>query len=215
MEHGDINISSSFFGHSLAVPILSSPMDTITGLEMMGTMWKNGGLGVHHRYTSTVVLRGVASSSGGCIAVSPSMGISTIEEIYKYNGEMLTVVMDVAHGDTSRNLEFCMELISLGISAVSGNIATQAAAEMYLANGISYLRVGVGSGSACSTRISYRCRIPARLCIIRNKQTAKKLSRNQESSDGGHKTTGDIVKTFSIRSRLYNVGWDACWNKRK
>jgi len=47
----EFNVSSSiFFSYNLTIPVLSSPMDTITGTKMMDAMWHNGAIGVHHRY---------------------------------------------------------------------------------------------------------------------------------------------------------------------
>ena len=75
IERGGIDTSSTFCGHKMLLPVLSSPMDTVTGFTMVIEMRKRGALGIYHRYEydkSPEVLQRVAREKCG-MAVSPSM----------------------------------------------------------------------------------------------------------------------------------------------
>jgi len=75
----EFNVSSSiFFSYNLTIPVLSSPMDTITGTKMMDAMWHNGAIGVHHRYCEWEELEKAALEHMGGIAISPSGDIDKI-----------------------------------------------------------------------------------------------------------------------------------------
>lgn len=201
IERGQIDLTADFFGRILQVPILSSPMDTVTGIPMMVAMRENGGYGIHHRYCSYAELDGAAYHGG--IAVSPSMDFNDIQTIMM-NSASKIVVLDVAHGHTKRNLDFCKELIRFGYNVVSGNICTSEAAEAYLNIGVNYLRVGIGSGSVCTTRMVTGVGVPNSIAIPSIKEA---LGDDVHIiSDGGHKTTGDIAKAFALGAEFVMLG---------
>lgn len=194
-ERDDVNITTRFFDKSLELPIISSPMDTITEQGMIYAMEDNGGYGFHHRYCSLKTLRLVK----GGIAVSPSMDM---EKLCKYVSPT-TVVLDVAHGHSKRNLEFCAELVRRGFKVVSGNIVTSKAVEDYLKIGVNTFRVGLGSGSVCSTRMVTGVGVPQAFAIntLRNR-----FSNITIISDGGHRTTGDIIKALALGADMVMLG---------
>lgn len=201
IERGEIDLSANFFGRILKVPVLSSPMDTITGMDMMSAIRNEGGYGIHHRYCNYDTLKD-ASFLGG-IAVSPSMNLQEIEKILKYSNSKIAV-LDVAHGFTRRNLDFCISLINMGWNVVSGNICTAKAAEAYLYIGVHHLRVGIGSGSVCTTRSVTGVGKPQYLAIpeIREEFNDKVYI----IADGGLKTTGDIAKAFALGADFVMLG---------
>lgn len=200
-EHEAIDISTKFFGYDLKIPIISSPMDTITGVGMMVAMQKGGGIGIHHRYYSDRELAKLALACGG-IAISPSMGIKFLDVVSEISSCAL-VVMDVAHGHTKRNLDYCKEAVELGMSVVSGNIATAWAAEGYLKIGVNHLRVGIGSGSICSTRMVTGCGKPQASAVY---DIHRAFPEAHIISDGGHKTYGDIVKSLALGADFVMLG---------
>jgi len=200
-ERGDIDILSDIFGMIMKVPIISSPMDTITGLNMSKTLFEYGALGIHHRYCSEIELE-FASNFGG-IAVSPSIGMGVIGRIMEKRSFPL-LALDVAHGHTKRNLDFAHELIEMGAEVISGNIVTEEAAEAYLKIGVKALRVGIGSGSACTTRVVTGVGIP-QLSAIQNIYDAVGTDAII-ISDGGHRTTGDIVKALAFGADFVMLG---------
>ena len=128
-----------------------------------------------------------------------------IETLLTFNSD-LVAVMDVAHGYTKRNLEFCVEMQRLGVNVVSGNIATVHAAEHYLKLGINHLRVGVGSGSVCSTRIVAGVGYPQGSALYEINTLRKDYPNMRIISDGGHRTSGDIVKALAFGADFVMLG---------
>lgn len=202
LEREDIDISSYFCGLKLDIPILSAPMDTVTGLSMIKAMKKNGALGVHHRYCSNADLLSVAPKCD-ILAVSPSMGIEFIDSLLLFNPNLI-LMLDVAHGHTKRNLDFCEKMLARNVRVVSGNIATVDAAKDYLSIGISALRVGIGNGSICTTRQVTGCGYPQGSALMEISDYVG--DRVYIISDGGIKTYGDIVKALALGADLVMSG---------
>jgi len=206
VEREDINIGTELFNKELKVPVISSPMDTITGLPMIYAIRMAGGTGIHHRYCNLDWLEEV-SLNHGAIAISPSMEIEFLEKIIAQNSinkYPSIFCLDIAHGHTKRNLDFCYELVKMGANVISGNIITAYAAEAYLKIGVKALRVGIGSGSVCSTRVVTGVGIP-QLTAIQNVWDA--VGNDAVIiSDGGHRTTGDIVKALAFGADFVMLG---------
>src|SRR3972149_1493196 len=203
-ERGDIDIRSILFEMPMLVPIISSPMHTISGIGMLEAMLYGGGFGIHHRYCEAEYL--IKASDYGGIAVAPSMGLKLFEWMIKYwTGPYPPILcVDVAHGYTKRNLDFAHELIKMGAEVISGNIVTEEAAEAYLKVGVQALRIGIGSGSVCSTRVVTGIGIP-QLTAIQNIWDA--VGNDAVIiSDGGHRTTGDIVKALAFGADFVMLG---------
>jgi IMP dehydrogenase len=179
-------------------------MDTISGIGMLEAMLQGGGIGIHHRYCETGIL--IMASDFGGIAISPSMDMEFIASMTKnWDGRLPPIFcLDVAHGHTKRNLDFAHELIKMGAEVISGNIVTEEAAEAYLKIGVKALRVGIGSGSACTTRVVTGVGIP-QLTAIQNIYDA--VGNDAVIiSDGGHRTTGDIIKSLAFGADFVMLG---------
>lgn len=202
IEHGDVDIKTDWFGITVRLPVLSSPMDTISGIKMLRAFSDFGCRGIHHRYCGMEDLRNAIWF--GDIAVSPSMGIDTILSVLPSE---VILVMDVAHGHTKRNIEFAKELVDAGYNVVSGNIVTPHAMYHYAKIGVKHFRVGIGSGSVCTTRMVTGVGYPQASAIqelyneIKDNQVDYKLI-----SDGGHKTTGDIIKALVLGADFVMLG---------
>jgi len=196
--------AATLFGHSLSVPVISSPMDTITGVKMMAAIRDAGGIGIHHRYCDTDIMIIAAAYENGGIAISPSVGADLIIEIANLYPKTF-FCMDVAHGHTKRNLDYCKELISNGVNnIISGNIVTVKAAEDYYDTGIDHFRVGIGNGSVCKTRVVTGFGRP---------QASALMDLNDAFgedatliSDGGIKNYGDIAKAFACGASYIMTG---------
>lgn len=202
-----IDISNyELFGHKIDVPIISSPMDTVTEFEMMDALLKAGAVGVHHRYCEFDKLYNACKNvEWGGIAISPSMNLDGI--VYLGNTfKNIFFVIDVAHGHSEKIISFCKTLFENGINnIVSGNICTSFAGEMFLRIGVNHLRCGVGGGSRCSTRTVTGFGYPQGNCIYEMK---KQLGNDAIIiSDGGCKNTGDIIKAFSLGADFVMTGY--------
>jgi len=158
-EREEVNITTTFCGYEMTVPVISSPMDSVTNFEVVQKMREYGGLGIHHRYDDPNTILRSARQQGG-IAVSPSMDKNFLKQCVQINPEQVAVI-DVAHGHTQRNLDFAKLLQDLGYKhIVSGNIVTISAALSYIDIGVKMLRIGMGSGYACTTRVNIGVGIP-------------------------------------------------------
>lgn len=212
-SRSSINIGSDLgtFGF-LEVPIISAAMDTVTELAMVKEMRRLGAHSIHHRYVQYAGHLRDALEHGGTIAVSPSMGIDAVDRISDgIDGVRLAI--DVAHGDNAAAIEFAKRCVGRGWSVMSGNICTVDAAKRYIDAGVSVLKVGIGGGSACTTRVISGCGYPQLSAIM---EIHDAIPRNVKIiSDGGHKTSGDIVKALAagadavILGRLL-AGTDEC-----
>jgi IMP dehydrogenase len=203
-REGDTASKTDLFNWSISVPVITSPMETITGIKMMGSAWFEGAVGVHHRYCDFSVLREAACYTGG-IAISPSMNIKNIVELYKISPDNF-FVLDIAQGDTEKAITFCKNLLNEGIAnIVSGNIVTKSAVERYLNVGVKYIRAGVGAGSRCLTRVVTGFGYPQASCIHELYQEFK--DDIVIISDGGCKNTGDVIKAFALGAKFVMSGY--------
>jgi IMP dehydrogenase len=211
---------SFFFDWELDVPIISSPMDSVSEEKMLTVLWNSGAIGVHHRYCNFQLQKDAITNPeiiAGGIAISPSMNIDEIVSFMNKNSNCFAVV-DVAHGDSKKVIDFCKNILSNGIrKIVSGNIVTLSAAQKYLNMGISYLRVGMGNGSVCSTRGVTGFGYPQASAVY---NIWKEFPESYIISDGGCKTTGDICKALSLGAkkvmsgRMF-AGTDECPKSKK
>lgn len=184
----DVDLSTRVGNQMLSIPILSSPMDTVTGTDMQIAMSNIGGMGIHHRYCDIETT--IKASSLGGIAVSPSMGFDFLERVTKNT----LLVIDVAHGDSKPALDYAEGLVTRGYYVMSGNICTGIAARRYMDVGVTVFRVGIGSGGNCSTRMVAGVGVPQLTAIMDVHEACPKC---HVISDGGHRTAGDIVKALA------------------
>lgn len=171
----------------LELPIVASPMDTVCDWEMALTLWKMGAHGIIHRYMSIeeqcASIKRLVSEMGECLALglhNSEREFNPISAAIGVNGDFQeracelvkagvnVLVIDVAHGNHQNVLD-ALEWLNcnlLGIDIIAGSIATADAA-LKLANTsfslrreVDGLRVGVGGGSLCTTRIMTGVGIP-------------------------------------------------------
>lgn len=219
----NVNPQTMVGKHPLYIPIVSSPMTTVTDLAMQGAMLKFGGLGVHHRYSSRNLTFEqklswfLPRAIHGPVAVSPSLGIhfmgSLIMELatqYAMERDRQTFVIDVAHGHRAEVLNFAKDLKRYGVSVWSGNIVTAEAAHEYksiLDPNTDALRVGIGAGASCTTRLVSGCGRPQASAIDEVFQyTTHHAPGLSIVADGGIKSSGNIVKALALGADAVMVG---------
>lgn len=215
---------------TLKIPLISSPMDTITEHKMAIAMALCGGLGVIHKNMSfeaqakeVEIVKNfneiedkdshVAKPSvdkRGKLLVAAAIGIS--EDRYKRIEKLIEagadiIVIDTAHGHSQNVLKAIKEIKKLysNIDVIAGNIATSEGAKALIDAGVDAIKIGIGAGSICTTRIIAGIGVPQLTAISDASEIAKKNNVGS-IADGGIKYSGDIVKAFAIGADAIMAG---------
>ena len=213
----EVNLTSEIGDCSFRLPIISSPMDTVTEGRMMRTMAKLGGLGVLHRYNTPVhqasIFADVRMSleeeeSEGSSKLSAALGSSDDYEkrakILVDNGIRILCV-DVAHGHhsmTERTIKTLKDAHGERVLIMAGNVATPEAYSSLSDWGADAVRIGIGGGSICSTRVQTGHGMPTFQSILDCANTSGAVI----IADGGIKTAGDIVKALAAGADFVMLG---------
>ena len=212
-------ISKNFW---LASPLVAAPMDTVCGLEMAWQMYLVGGAGCLHRFCSIDQQCEMTSGLKKRIEQSPSpvwknqkapiVAAIGVQKDDRLRATKLVeaganiLVIDVAHGDHQNvidMLHWCKETpLFIDVDIIAGNIATAESAIRLQEAGADGLRVGIGGGSLCTTRIKTGFGIPNVTSIERVSSVAKV----PVMADGGIRTSGDIAKALAVGANCVMLG---------
>ena len=205
----------------LDLPILSSPMDTVTESEMAITMCEAGGLGVIHRYNEIDEQCGLVADTfahapnkdggGYCANIAAAVGVSELvikRSCALWENGANIICIDVAHGHHVLVKEAIENIrIELGskVHIMAGNVATLEAFNDLVDWGADSVRCNIGGGSICTTRTQTGHGIPGLQTIM---ECAKSNKRNQAKiiADGGIKNSGDIVKALAAGADFVMLG---------
>ena len=198
------------------IPIISSPMSTVTEHNMSNTMIDQGGLGIIHRYNSIEHQSNLLSKVNNNLYKSAAIGASgdykeRLSELVK--NDLNIVCIDIAHGDHVL-MENAIEFIRSEYShlfVIAGNIATGHAYKRLTQAGAHAIRSSVGSGSICTTRIQTGHGIPTFQAVLDCYKAKLELQKlDQKTSyiiaDGGIKNSGDIVKSLAAGADFVMLG---------
>ena len=194
------------------IPIVASPMDTVCEADMAIKMMELGGVGCIHRFCTMIeqaeMVSKVAihkfSSVFTEIKDLPVMAAIGVSKRDMDRAKMLVdagvdvLLIDVAHGDHEnviRMIKWCKnQFKKRDVDIIAGNIATAEAAERLQEAGADGLRVGIGGGSLCTTRIKTGFGVPNVTCLeeIHNVATVPIMA------DGGIRSSGDISKALAV-----------------
>ena len=196
---------------SLKVPFLSSAMDTVTESKMAIGIANEGGLGIIHRNLNIKQQsKEVEKVKNKKLQVGAAVGTSQ-EDIDRAksltsNGVDL-IVIDTAHGHSEkviRTLEKLKKSIK-NIPVCVGNIATGEAAKKLYNSGADIIKVGIGPGSICTTRMVAGVGVPQISAIMEVKKALHK-KKIKIISDGGIKFSGDIAKALAAGADAIMMG---------
>ena len=196
----------------LKVPLISSAMDTVTESKMAIAIAKSGGLGIIHRnldIKKQVLEIKKVKKQKLLVGAAVGAGVNELkraEAILKENIDM--IVVDTAHAHTkkvSEIIRFIKKKKSKKTSLCAGNIATAEAAKFLLKLGVDIIKVGIGPGSICTTRLVAGIGVP-QLSAILNVRNGIKNKSVKIISDGGIKYSGDLAKAFAAGADAVMVG---------
>jgi IMP dehydrogenase len=203
-QHVDTSMTDRTGRLSLELPLMTANMDTITESAMANYIGARGGIGVLHRVMS--VERNVAEFRRCTHPVFVSVGTSEDElqraEALRDAGASYFVV-DVAHGHARYVGKTLKKLRALLPEAclMAGNVATYAGADFLASVGADVIKVGIGPGSVCTTRIKTGHGVPQLTAI----QDCARCDRSIVA-DGGIRYPGDIVKALAFGADFVMVG---------
>jgi len=196
----------------LTVPVISANMDTVTGEEMCRVMYKHGGLGVLHRFAPEAELVSIVEAlQEDGVTFGVSVGVNLDDEklfnLYLSRGVHIFCV-DVAHAHHLKVRHRLRHIRNAKRDAIiiAGNVATLEGANFLVENGADIIKVGIGPGSLCSTRIMTGCGVP-QLTAIMNCTAIKQNHPNVAIlADGGIRYPGDITKAIAAGADAVMVG---------
>ena len=209
-SRGDVDLTSKLTKNvELRIPIVSSPMDTVTEVDMARAISHLGGIGFIHRFMD-IERQSELVASLGDLKVGAAVGITGdyLERARElvWNG-CNVILIDVAHGHhklVGEAIEEIKKDIS-DIEVVAGCIATSEAAKQLCEWGVDGLRVGVGNGSLCETRIRTGVGLPSvtallDVCTIADDWGVPVIA------DGGIRNVGDVCKGLGCGADTIMVG---------
>ena len=197
---------------NLKIPIISSAMDTVTESKMAIAIAKAGGIGVIHRNldikSQISEINKVKSKKllvGAAVGAGP-LEYKRAEAILKANVDL--IVVDTAHGHTKKVGEIIRKIKKLKSNKTTlcaGNIATTEAAKFLIKLGAEVIKVGIGPGSICTTRLVAGIGVPQLSAIL---AVRKGVGRKKVSiiADGGIKFSGDISKALAAGADAVMIG---------
>jgi len=197
---------------NLRIPFLSSAMDTVTESKMAIAIAKEGGLAVIHRNLSIkkqcLEVKKVKRKK---LLVGAAVGTSK-EDIIRANklieNNIDLLVIDTAHGHSEKVLLTLRKLkkVLKKIPICAGNIATAESARALANEGADILKVGIGPGSICTTRIVSGIGVPQISAVMEVKKGIRKNKKVKIISDGGVKFLGDAAKALAAGADAVMMG---------
>jgi len=204
----EVDTSSKFLEIKLSLPIISSPMETVTGIEMAKELGSLGCLGIVNRFDSSLneILN---DKNNGRKIKAISIALNTpLETIKKLSNGKKIICVDTANAN---NLEVLnkTELIKskLDVKLIVGNIAHGGSLRQLVDAGADAVRVGIGSGSVCSTSIQTGIGI-GQVSSLLDVYLARKEGKFKIAiiADGGIKGAGDVAKAIAVGADAVMLG---------
>lgn len=196
----------------IQIPIISANMDTVTESEMAIAIGQMGGLGIVHRFIPIEIQVSEVKKivQAGLENVSASIGIN---EDYKDRAKALVdagvniLTIDIAHGHSVGMIETIKYLKDTfpTVEVIAGNVATPEGTFDLIKAGADAVKVGIGPGSMCTTRLITGCGVPQLTAIAMCREVAEEY-QVPLIADGGIKSSGDIVKAFAAGASSVMLG---------
>lgn len=197
-------------GLTLEIPVLSAAMDSVTESGMATALARVGGLGVIHRNLAPNVqaaqvacVKGEGLLCGAAVGAGPQAQ-ERARRLVDAGADALFV--DTAHGHSRRVVDTVARLVALHDAPVfAGNVATADAARALAEAGAAGVKVGVGPGSICTTRVIAGVGVP-QLTAVAEATRGVEGTDAVVIADGGIRTSGDMVKAFAAGAHLVMLG---------
>lgn len=212
LRSGDIDLTTDLTPQiKLKIPLLSAPMDTVTEAPLAQALASEGGMGIIHRNLSikkqveeVKKIKRLKLLVGAAVSIGKDLEERT-RALVKSGVDVL--VIDSAHGYSKSILEVTswVKKNYPKIPLISGNVATSEGALSLIKSGADAVKVGLGPGSICTTRIITGVGVPQLTAIINCNKVAKKY-KIPVIADGGIRASGDIVKALAAGAATVMIG---------
>lgn len=195
----------------LSIPFMSAPMDRVTEAKLAIALAQVGGIGIIHRNLTikeqtAEVLKVKKKKLMVGAAVSAHPGYEPrVEALVKAGVDVLLI--DSAHGFAKFIIDATKEIKTKypRLPLIVGNIATYNGAKALIKAGADALRVGMGPGSICSTRIISGMGVPQMTAISETVRAAKE-KKIPVIADGGIRFSGDVTKALAMGASIVMMG---------
>lgn len=223
----EVNLSTQLADNlKLHIPLISAGMDTVTEGPMAIAMALQGGLGVVHKnmsiqaqagevanVKSVVVPAGATKAAvddNNRLLVAAAVGVTSdtferAEALLKAGAD--AIVIDTAHGHSAGVLRKIAEIREHFPDAtlIAGNVATGEATRALFDAGVDVVKVGIGPGSICTTRVVAGVGVPQITAIYDAASVAREYNK-PIIADGGIKYSGDVVKALAAGGNAVMLG---------
>jgi IMP dehydrogenase len=204
----EVDTATNFLGIKLSVPIISSPMESVTGIEMAIELFSLGCLGIVNRFDSS--LDELLKNKNGIrkiIAISIALN-TPIDVVKKLSEGRKIICIDTANASNREVLKKTEQVKkNVDLKVIVGNIAHGASLKHLVDAGADGVRVGIGSGSVCSTSIQTGIGI-GQVSSLLNVLFARKENKLKIGiiADGGIKGAGDVAKAIALGADAVMLG---------
>lgn len=196
----------------LSLPVIAAPMDTVCEEEMALAMANAGGLGVIHRFMPIEKQVNMIKKISNLVAVGGSVGAkgNFLDDADRLiNAGASVILVDTANGHSEFAIQAVTAIrdLSLDVHIMAGNVATAEGFRLLSEAGANSIRVGIGGGSVCTTRIVSGHGIPTLASVIDCKEAKQNYNLDTAIvADGGIRNTGDMIKAFAAGADAVMLG---------
>lgn len=213
----DLNREFKFFhtgSNWSGIPIMAANMDTVGTFEMAKALYENNLFTAIHKHYSLkdwdIFLAKAPKNIYEFIAVSTgtsSKDADKLKQIFKEHPKLKFICIDVANGYSQHFVDFVKNIRDNYSDKViiAGNVVTGEMVEELILSGADIVKVGIGPGSVCTTRLKTGVGYPQLSAIIECADAAHGLG-GQIISDGGCVTPGDVAKAFGAGADFVMLG---------
>lgn len=190
------------------MPLLCSNMDSVISEPLADIMLEEGSLPIFHRFTSFDEQKRWVKKYAGKTFISCGIQMQKIDETRALlDLGAAGVCIDVAHGHSDRMFQFIKEIKRThpDKDVIAGNVCTAMAYHDLVNAGADAVKVGVGPGAACTTRIVTGFGVPQFTAICDCAEVAEKL-RVPLIADGGIRTSRDVVLALAAGASTVMIG---------
>jgi len=214
-SRSDVDLRMPFGKSShLSFPVIAAPMDTVCEEEMAVAIAKAGGLGMIHRFMDIKKQQRIVQNL--CLQGLPVGASVGAKGTYMEDaGKLLlsgasAILVDTANGHSSyaiKAVKRLREAFGDNFHLMAGNVSTKFGFEALSEAGADSIRVGIGGGSVCTTRLVSGHGIPTLASIIEIKEWKEQNSSDTTIiADGGIRNTGDMIKAFAAGADAVMLG---------